>query len=164
MEEQINELKDFFGTLTEDSPISKSLQNLVNEVKRVAEAATKGQKQDVAESSEPEISEEMTGDQPNRNDANETMTNDDGSDTATNDTNGSDATTDDTNGSDATTDDTNGSDATTDDDDTDDATPEWMKSLEDLMMDNEFITASAGFVLGAVTVGLGVTLISAMRK
>ena len=154
MEEQINELKDFFGTLTEDSPISKSLQNLVNEVKRVAEAATKGQKQDVAESSEPEISEEMTGDQPNRNDANETMTNDDGSDTATNDTNGSDATTDDT----------NGSDATTDDDDTDDATPEWMKSLEDLMMDNEFITASAGFVLGAVTVGLGVTLISAMRK
>ncbi len=154
MEEQINELKDFFGTLPEDSPISKSLQNLVNEVKRVAEAATKGQKQDVAESSEPEISEEMTGDQPNRNDANETMTNDDGSDTATNDTNGSDATTDDT----------NGSDATTDDDDTDDATPEWMKSLEDLMMDNEFITASAGFVLGAVTVGLGVTLISAMRK
>ena len=154
MEEQINELKDFFGTLPEDSPISKSLQNLVNEVKRVAEAATKGQKQDVAESSEPEISEEMTGDQPNRNDANETMTNDDGSDTATNDTNGSDATTDNT----------NGSDATTDDDDTDDATPEWMKSLEDLMMDNEFITASAGFVLGAVTVGLGVTLISAMRK
>lgn len=154
MEEQINELKDFFGTLPEDLPISKSLQNLVNEVKRVAEAATKGQKQDVAESSEPEISEEMTGDQPNRNDANETMTNDDGSDTATNDTNGSDATTDNT----------NGSDATTDDDDTDDATPEWMKSLEDLMMDNEFITASAGFVLGAVTVGLGVTLISAMRK
>ena len=154
MEEQINELKDFFGTLPEDSPISKSLQNLVNEVKREAEAATKGQKQDVAESSEPEISEEMTGDQPNRNNANETMTNDDGSDTATNDTNGSDATTDNT----------NGSDATTDDDDTDDATPEWMKSLEDLMMDNEFITASAGFVLGAVTVGLGVTLISAMRK
>ena len=154
MEEQINELKDFFGTLPEDSPISKSLQNLVNEVKRVAEAATKGQKQDVAESSEQETSEEKTGDQPNRNDANETMTNDDGSDTATNDTNGSDATTDDT----------NGSDATTDDDDTDDATPEWMKSLEDLMMDNEFITASAGFVLGAVTVGLGITLISALRK
>ncbi len=32
------------------------------------------------------------------------------------------------------------------------------------MEDNEFITAAAGFVLGAMVVGLGATLVSVMRK
>ncbi len=145
MEDKLNELKVFFESLPEDSPIGKSLQNLVNEVKRVADTATKEQNQGTTTSSDPSTSEEKTGDQPDGNDANETMKNDG-------------------DGSDVTTDDTKGSDATTDDNDTDDTTPEWMNALEDLMMDKEFITASAGFVLGAVTVGLGITLISALRK
>ena len=37
-------------------------------------------------------------------------------------------------------------------------------NLENLMEDNEFITAAAGFVLGAMVVGLGATLVSVMRK
>ena len=37
-------------------------------------------------------------------------------------------------------------------------------NLENLLEDNEFITAAAGFVLGAVVVGLGATLVSVMRK
>lgn len=145
MEEQLNELKDFFGSLPENSPIGKSLQNLADEVKRVVETAEKERKQEATKGSEPSTSEETAGNKTDGNDANEIMTNDDDNlDTAINDT--------------------NGSDITKDDDDTDDTTPEWKKALEDLIMDDEFIAASVGFLIGAVTVGLGVTLVSAFRK
>ena len=36
--------------------------------------------------------------------------------------------------------------------------------IEELFNDDEFITAAAGFVLGAAAVGVGALLISAMKK
>ena len=54
----------------------------------------------------------------------------------------------------------------TEEENKDDENPfDYLKNnLENLMEDNEFITAAAGFVLGAVVVGLGATLVSVLRK
>lgn len=38
------------------------------------------------------------------------------------------------------------------------------EKLDELLQDDEFIAASAGFLLGAVTVGLGALAVSALRK
>ena len=37
-------------------------------------------------------------------------------------------------------------------------------NIENVMEDDEFITAAAGFVLGAMVVGVGATLVAAMKK
>ena len=52
-----------------------------------------------------------------------------------------------------------------DDEQYDESTFDRLKdNMENLLKDNEFITAAAGFVLGAVVVGLGATLVAAMKK
>ena len=51
-----------------------------------------------------------------------------------------------------------------DEKDTEEPRKELSEKLSDLLEDNEFITVAAGFVLGAVVVGLGATLVSVMRK
>lgn len=38
------------------------------------------------------------------------------------------------------------------------------EKLDELLQDDEFITASAGFLLGAVSVGLGALAVSALKK
>ena len=51
-----------------------------------------------------------------------------------------------------------------DEKDTEEPRKELSEKLSDLLEDDEFIAASIGFLIGAVTVGAGAMLVSALRK
>ncbi len=179
MDEKIEELKKLLVSIGKDSPLKENLENLLASLQEGAEdvldavgekleSAAEGKTNDRG----PDSGSNPSDDKPNDalhgdrtaegaaevdSEADTTVTADDDASDGKQDVSGQEAEDEGTKTTE---------DESSDDNDsyTSDSSSSFSSKIDELLNDDEFITASAGFVLGAAVVGLAALTISVLKK